>query len=181
MEKFKAEALDLAEKRKDFIVLKHKADELGDETVKRAVHKTENDLNSRHLNMIGSHGAIEEHALYQLKMHQDLGKQQINAHIWNETDFEGMSEEEVKTYKAQFDELTLEMNKMLEEKAEHYMKAVEDAKKAMEESSAYIHAEMLNKHKMYFGSMMDERKKAGANMELRKKHEAAKKHEASEL
>jgi len=179
--KFREEALDLAQKRKDFIVLKHKSDELGDETVKRAVHKTENDLNSRHLNMMGNHGAMKEHAEYQLKMHKDLADQQIKAHVWNETDFQGMSEGEVAEYKAKFDELTLEMNKMLNEKAAHYMKAVEEAKQAMEKSSEFIHQEMLKKHKMYFGSMMEERKRAGATMELKKKHQELKKHESSEL
>ena len=47
LEWLKREASDLAKKRKDFIVLKQKADEINDPNVHRAVAKTESDLNHR--------------------------------------------------------------------------------------------------------------------------------------
>ena len=64
--------------------------------------KTENDLNHRHLQMMGAHGDIQKHTKDNLMYQNELGHQQITAHITNGTDFSGMSEEEIAIYKSKY-------------------------------------------------------------------------------
>ena len=179
----KREAVDLAKKRKDFIVLKQKADEINDPHVHAAVKKTEGDLNQRHLHMMGAHNDIDKHQKESLDMQGQLGHKQITAHIVNGTDFSGMSQDEIDLYKNRYEELQQEMEAMLADKEKQYQAEVEAAKKHMLEASEYVAAKMKEKHQAMFKEMMKERvhttnelvkgKKKQAEMEKRDAEEAA--------
>jgi len=183
LEWLKREAVDLAKKRKDFIVLKQKADEINDPHVHAAVKKTEGDLNQRHLHMMGAHNDIDKHQKESLDMQGQLGHKQITAHIVNGTDFSGMSQDEIDLYKNRYEELQQEMEAMLADKEKQYQAEVEAAKKHMLEASEYVAAKMKEKHQAMFKEMMKERvhttnelvkgKKKQAEMEKRDAEEAA--------
>ena len=64
--------------------------------------KTENDLNMRHLNMMGAHEDIAKHTKDNLMYNNELGHKQITAHITNGTDFSGMSKEEIEIYSRKY-------------------------------------------------------------------------------
>ena len=64
--------------------------------------KTENDLNMRHLNMMGAHEDIAKHTKDNLMYNNELGHKQITAHITNGTDFSGMSKEEIEIYSSKY-------------------------------------------------------------------------------
>ena len=64
--------------------------------------KTENDLNMRHLNMMGAHEDIAKHTKDNLMYNNELGHKQITAHITNGTDFSGMSKEEIEIYSSEY-------------------------------------------------------------------------------
>ena len=112
----KEESKMLAQKRKDFIVLKEKSEEIKDPNVHRAIQKTEDELNQvgkyilamnshdilifqRHLTLMGRTNDTLDHKKKQLVHQHDLGHQQISQHMSNSTTFEGWSEEEVAKYK----------------------------------------------------------------------------------
>lgn len=156
----KEESKILAKKRKDFIILKQKSQEIEDPNVHRAIQKTENELNQRHLTLMGRTNDTLDHKKNQLGLQHDLGHQQISQHMSNSTTFEGWSEDEVARYKEKYDELALEMVKLLEEREKEYMAQVEEAKQHMKEASAFVHEKLNERHQEFFLQFQEERKAA---------------------
>ena len=115
-----------------------------------------------------------DHKKSQLGYQHDLGHQQISQHMSNSTTFEGWSEEEVAKYKGnhpsnvtkdlhfleKYDELALEMVKLLEEREKEYMAQVEEAKAHMKEASEFVHKKLNERHQQFFLEFQKERKDA---------------------
>lgn len=116
-----------------------------------------------------------DHKKSQLGYQHDLGHQQISQQMSNSTTFEGWSEEEVTKYKGnitlksnqkltffleKYDELALEMVKLLEEREKEYMAQVEEAKAHMKEASEFVHKKLNERHQQFFLEFQKERKDA---------------------
>lgn len=146
----KEESKMLAQKRKDFIILKEKSEDIKDVNVHRAIQKTEDELNQKHLTLMGRTNDTLDHKKNQLIHQHDLGHQQISQQMSNSTTFEGWTEDEVAKYKEKYDELALEMVKLLEEREKEYMAQVEEAKAHMKEASEFVHKKLNERHQQFF-------------------------------
>ena len=59
-----------------------------------------------------------------------------------------------------YDELALEMVKLLEEREKEYMAQVEEAKAHMKEASEFVHKKLNERHQQFFLEFQKERKDA---------------------
>lgn len=125
----RSEAQALGQQKKDFVVAKHKAKELNDPAINQIMTKTENDLNSRELNLMQAHQNTMDHGRQTLELKQDLAKKQVDAY---------MADIDMDEYKEKYDKLKADVDKMLKDKESEYGAQMQKAQESMKEAQEQV-------------------------------------------
>lgn len=125
----RAEAVNLAQQKKDFVIAKAKASELNDPQINQVLAKTENDLNHRELQLMQAHQHTMDHGKQTLELKQDLAKKQVDAYL---------ADANMTEYREKYEKLKSDVEQMLKDKEGEYAAQIQKAQDSMKNAQEEV-------------------------------------------